>query len=238
MIAVVGDAETQRKALRAFQPLGKCGCLLPDLEPGHLDGWGVTAYRKGETAYAARSSGSIEEEKAAYFRAVDDVVTWQSPVVIAHTRKASRGAVNIENVHPFCDPPWMLCHNGTVDGLEVLGPKPAMAGTSDTEDLFRRWLAGKERSTQSFSAWLDTVGRVGRYSALCCLLTDGRELLASRRIGSTFFRPIDTPQTYAAYYTLSEWRQGENRVLCSEQLPDLGGTWRLMADGEDLIVPV
>lgn len=236
MIAITGDVEIQRKALQAFHRLGKCGCLLAELEPGHLDGWGISGYRNGEAAYVARSPGSVEEEKAKYLKAVDDVATWKSPVVLGHVRKASRGAVNIENVHPFIEPPWMFCHNGTVDGLDKLGPKPRLSGTSDSEEIFRRWLAQGGHGPDDFAQWLDHVGSNCPNTSLCSLLTDGRQLFASRRIGTTFFRPIDTPQAYAEYYTLFEWRQGNACVVCSEKLPELAGDWRLLADGENLIV--
>lgn len=234
MIAVVGDKDLQSRALRTFHRLGAEGVVRKGMQPGHLDGWGIAAYNEHGAAYVARSASSVADEKGKYFDAVEEVVEWRSPVVIAHFRKASLGDVQIENVHPFIDGPCIFCHNGTVKGMDVLGPKPPTAGSSDSEELFKRWRC--EGPKVHFVEWLRSVEKNCRYTALVCLLTDGKELIATRRVGKDPLSVHDNPSTYANYYTLFQFRDGDQRIICSERLPEISSHWKLLADGEGMLV--
>lgn len=242
MLAVLGDVVVQQKALRAFHRLGPCGWVLPGLASGHLDGWGIAAYGKQGAAYAARSAGRVDHEQAVYTEAIDRVCVWGSPLVIAHFRKASEGAVELENTHPFLDPPWIFCHNGTVLDREPLGPRPLMRGTSDTEEIFCLWrravqIAQPRDPMTHFLEWITTVERVCRYSSLTIFLTDGQTLLARRSVGQPQHTPY-VPTDYETYYTLYHWQDARAHVICSEPLEALPGPWHPLEDKEHVLLRV
>ena len=237
MIAVIGDRELQERALRAFHRLGRCGNICSFMTPGHLDGWGIGAYHKeDDMPVVTRSPGSVDSEQEEYLRSVADAVQLDSPVAIGHFRKASQGEITVANTHPFVDLPWMFCHNGTVKGLDVLGPRPAIEGNSDSEELFQRWRqAPGVDSVAGWIEWLATVEQRCQYTSLTSLLTNGRELVAVRRVGKPFDPKMD-PKEFPGYYTLYHWQQGKNHAVSSEILPELGSEWRLLELGENLVL--
>ncbi|MBI2345314.1 MAG: class II glutamine amidotransferase [Deltaproteobacteria bacterium] len=243
MIAVIGNDKIQRAALRAFHRLGLCGKGLSGLSPGHLDGWGIAAYAEEGPAYAVRSAGSVEVEKGSYREAIESVIEWGSPIVVAHFRKASRGAAQKENVHPFIDPPWIFCHNGTIGDLAPLGPGAPSVGDTDSEELFMRWRraeradGGRVSGVSHFVDWLRTVEQRCSYTSLTSLLADGKQFVAVRRVG----RPFDATynaKDFADYYTLYHWRQGAEHIICSEPMPDIQGDWSPIADGEQVLLHI
>ncbi|MBI4365339.1 MAG: class II glutamine amidotransferase [Deltaproteobacteria bacterium] len=242
MLAVVGDTDLQHRALTAFHRFGSCGAVLPDLSAGHLDGWGMVGYGDQGPTYVARSAGGVEAERAMYQDAIARAVAWQNPVVIVHFRKASQGAVEIENVHPFIDAPWVFCHNGTVLSLDRLGPRPPLVGSSDSEEIFRRWRAAawQDNPAHPMAHYVEWIGQVEKqcpYSSITALLSDGRELLARRSFGPPL-REQDTPEIYDRYYTLYHWKDGRRHIFSSERLPELAGTWQLLANKESVVVPI
>ena len=75
----------------------------------HPDGWGLAFYVGGEPQIARGVAGAFEDED---FTNLCSFIS--SETVVAHVRKASVGALSLENTHPFAFGPWVMAHNGTV----------------------------------------------------------------------------------------------------------------------------
>lgn len=241
MMAIIGGPELKRSALQAFQPQGRDGRVKPWESPGHLDGWGMAVYGARGPEYIGRSPQDIETEKPAYFAAAEQAVAHPSTLVLVHVRKSTCGVITRENTHPFCHDRWVFCHNGTVQAQERLGPRPETIGSSDSEELFRRWCA-QGRDIAAYGDWIATVAQQCPHTSLTSFLSDGRRLAACRRFSLTPLHEVP-PQYDAAewlphYYTLYHWRRGREHVLSSEVLPDLPGAWEPLAPNELRLVDI
>ncbi len=107
----------------------------------HPHGWGIGWYDAAglhvrRSVLAAHADSGFEPAVRAA----------TSPVVVAHVRDASVGAVAPENTHPFSHGRWLLAHNGTVARFarhpelrarleaELLPAlRPLLAGATDSE---------------------------------------------------------------------------------------------------------
>jgi glutamine amidotransferase len=92
------------------------------MKPGHLDGWGLSGFNGKRAVYFERRAEGVTQAKVIFGEAVDKAARSGSPVVIGHLRKASEGAQNIVNTHPFLSKDWVFAHNGTVFGAEASLP--------------------------------------------------------------------------------------------------------------------
>lgn len=243
MIAVIGDPTLRREALFAFHHLSRNGVVRPWESPGHSEGWGMACYDAAATPRnIARSPGDAADEVAAYQAAVARVNDPAIRLVITHFRKATHGRICPENVHPFLQDQWLFAHNGTVTELERLGPSGgALQGTTDSEDLLRRWVA-QPRPLNELPAWLDGVAAACPHTSLTCLMSDGQALLGYRHVSGKALKPVPPPyepaEIQCAYYTLHYWTDGPQHILCSEVLPAIHGPWRGVKNGEWVLIPL
>jgi len=92
----------------------------------HGDGYGVAFYESGQL-HTRREVAPIWERKT-------DFSGDAGKILILHTRKASKGSINLNNVHPFTattdDDSFVFCHNGTIFDIDKLNPSK----TTDYED--------------------------------------------------------------------------------------------------------
>ena len=107
----------------------------------HPDGWGIGWVVDGD-AYVVRS------HKAAHLcQRFHRVATrLRSQTFVVHVRRATVGAVDHFNAHPFRYGRWLFAHNGTVCGFEQLRPwllegtlpnfRDLILGDTDSEHLF------------------------------------------------------------------------------------------------------
>ena len=120
----------------------------------HADGWGIAFFE-----------GTEEDRGLRYF--VDHLPAWKSPIaqlvrqypiksrhVIAHIRKATRGAVSLENTHPFVRELWgrywVFAHNGNLENYApALDRHFKPVGDTDSEYAFC-WMM--QEIDRSFSA--------------------------------------------------------------------------------------
>jgi len=76
----------------------------------HGDGWGVV-YEEGKTYHSYRSLKPCWDDPT--LEQLRD-----RTILLLHARRASRGNVTLENVHPFQHThnaqTWYFCHNGTI----------------------------------------------------------------------------------------------------------------------------
>ncbi len=240
MLAVIGDPIVQKKALDAFHPLGKNGRVRPWETPGHLDGWGIVAYGPNGPVRIAHSPGDVDGEAEAYAAASARAVEHHPKLTMAHFRKATRGKVCAENTQPFTEGRWIFCHNGTVTELEKLGPRPAMTGSTDSEEFFLRWCAQGKDITR-YRSWVDLVAATCAHTSLTSLITDGEHLLACRRASGVLLDPLPAGVEMGCVpcsYTVHHWTNGAAHVLCSEVLAGFAGPWQDMANGDVLSLTI
>jgi glutamine amidotransferase len=169
----------------------------------HPDGWGVGWYEKG-LPRVVRSLTPAHGDAA--FEKLSHFVNAQT--VIAHVRKASVGAIAMENTHPFQRGPWLFAHNGTLPDWEKLKGSverqidPSLLGElrgdTDSERCFLLFLTRlRRRCDVENAATADAIEALRETQALLkdaltaqasttFLLTDGKKMLACRR-GRTLF---------------------------------------------------
>jgi glutamine amidotransferase len=112
--------------------------------------------------------------------------------VLAHLRKATQGAVQLSNCHPFVREwqgrTWSFCHNGDLAGFHPrLTGHYLPVGTTDSERAFC-WILQELRRrirTRSASGWrrlapviAELAATIARHGAFNFLLSDGAALYA------------------------------------------------------------
>ncbi len=216
----------------------------------HGHGWGVADYPDGlpmvERQTWAAYHGEHFIKKAAGIYA---------HTVVAHVRRATVGEPSINNTHPFSHGRWIFAHNGTIRHFDKVreyildamdfGQRNAIHGTTDSEHVFHYLLSLWSSAPQA--ELLDTVrfglGQIIEWCrmvdpeaepSLNIVLTDGNELVGSRRGRSLWFlhrqdvfvcgicgKPHVHHQTGAHYRSVE---------IASEPLTDETG-WKGVPDG-------
>ncbi|OYV01660.1 MAG: class II glutamine amidotransferase [Burkholderiales bacterium PBB5] len=153
----------------------------------HADGWGIAFHHAGGSQLFIDDQPACASPLAAFLR--------QHPIrattVLAHIRKATRGAVQLANCHPFqrewAGRRWSFCHNGTLHDFQPpLGPQHQPLGRTDSELAFA-WLL--QQLQQRFGDQLPPVAALARtaadlvrelasHGACNLLLTDGEHIYA------------------------------------------------------------
>jgi len=103
----------------------------------HKDGWGITFYE-------GKGCRSFKDPQPSCHSKIADLVKnypIKSKSVISHIRQANRGAVSLENTHPFIrelwGENWTFAHNGQLNGYESLPMGRAFpVGETDSERAF------------------------------------------------------------------------------------------------------
>jgi len=235
MIGLIGVPPLPAKdALECFLPLAKDGQVKCTMPRGHLDGWGISGFSEGRAVYFGRRAASAVEDAAAYHEAVQKAQKSQSPVILGHFRKASTGACDISNTHPFHEHDWIFAHNGTVYGapasFSLMDARPQ--GNTDSERLFF-WILEQVRSEFDVTAALVKLLKESRpnlvFSSLTFLMSDGKTLWAYRDYGDKRLEPGETLQEREKYYTLYTTRLNKTAVVCSEALASLSSQWEPLA---------
>lgn len=154
----------------------------------HADGWGVAFHTEGGSQ-VFRDEHPAAESPLASFLCQHPI---RATTVIAHIRKATLGAVQLSNCHPFqhnwAGRTWSFAHNGTLNDFHPdLAPELRPVGTTDSERAFGSLMQmlrarfGLEQSPEPavlapvLQAWADDVSAHGTFNFL---LTDGQALYA------------------------------------------------------------
>ena len=149
-------------------------------------------------------------------------------ILLCHLRKASDIIpITLSNAHPFIHNGWAIIHNGTVFNAESLPRDPGYKTTSDGSDSehFFHYLLTKIDHTPPGQTMARTLAKAVAaintdYSALNCLLSNGRELYAIRQI-----------RQWDDYYTLYTYTLPGAIVISSQpvELPQLKpDNWKLL----------
>ncbi len=217
-------------ALNAFYPTCKDGCNYKGDSGGHGDGWGISGFSSGRAVFFARDAQSAIDHPAEYQHAVARAVKSSPPILVAHFRKASEGAAEIANTHPFHHQDWVFAHNGTVFG--AVGSFPLYAsqplGSTDSERFFM-WIYeqihGEIDPTRALVDLLKKARQELVYSSLSFVLSDGKRLWAYRDYGDKRLEKGNTVNDRAAYYTLHTAMLPGAFAVSSQPLPALSQAW-------------
>lgn len=231
MMGIVAPHGVDPELLAAFRQQAR-GHVAPGDSPGHGDGWGILHYNGGRPVHAGRSTGDALTDPL-YPAAVEEIrKSRPRGPVLAHVRKASAGALTVENTHPFALGRWSFCHNGTVFGF-------APAGKSDSFALFDALHEDIKRRHDPLGAIRRLVDEVScmDFTSLTFLLTNGETLYGLRKVGNVDEECRENACS-PEYYTLGVAKLGDQVVVSQEhEFLGLGGTpWRVVPDGEIVIV--
>lgn len=226
MMGIVAPHGVDAELVARFQQQAR-GHVAPGDSPGHGDGWGIVHYdERAHPQYAGRSTADAATDPA-YEEAVAELRKRRpAGALLAHVRKASAGALSLDDTHPFTRGRWSFCHNGTVFGLaekttqpagRVGTPRLAPEGESDSRALFALLMDDIMRGEAPADAIASLVRRVEplRHTSLTLLLTDGTTLWGLREVGN-----VDEECRENAcspdYYTLGLARIGDQTVVSQE----------------------
>jgi predicted glutamine amidotransferase len=103
------------------------------------NGWGIAVYLDGKGALIIKEALPGATSRLSKFLSTYDLLT--SKTIIAHVRKANRGAVRFSNSHPFSrvlgGRDYAFAHNGTIHYSRMLvGGRFSPVGSTDSERLF------------------------------------------------------------------------------------------------------
>ncbi len=144
----------------------------------HPDGWGLATFHDGIP--------SIEKEPVRATRSPYLAARLTEPVeaadAIAHIRKATVGATDRVNCHPFVGRDsrgrvWTLAHNGTIFRGDALGPFfAAQEGRTDSERVLLLLLDRVGARQDALGRALSADERFAEFAALCRDLSAGNKL--------------------------------------------------------------
>ncbi len=217
LLGIYGQTDIWQEIVLEFSQQAEFGHIPPgeNQKPGHRDGWGLTTANHNSTAMIppVRQLGSACDNPA--FREVVYALPGAPEILLGHLRKASENIpVTLANTHPFFHNGWALIHNGTVFTAEFLPRDTSLLFTSDGSDTehFFHYLLTKitNRSPGRTVARTiaDAVAAVDvDYTALNCMLSDGRELYVVR-----------LNKKWDAYYTLHYYTLPGSIVISSQPI--------------------
>jgi glutamine amidotransferase len=153
----------------------------------HVDGWGI-AFFEGS---GCRMFLDVLPSNVSPVAELVRHYPIKSKQIVAHIRKATQGAVALENCHPFqrelWGRYWVFAHNGTLEGF--VPPQSGFyraVGTTDSEAAFclmletlrRQFPAGEPSEAEIHACISDTTHRLRHYGTFNYLLSDGLALYA------------------------------------------------------------
>jgi predicted glutamine amidotransferase len=230
LLGIYGQTDIWREIAVAFSQQAESGHIPPEetQKPGHKDGWGIAMTNRGKTAMTPviRQLGAAHE--ASSYREAIYAMSATPAILLCHLRKASDIIpITLANVHPFIHNGWAIIHNGTVFHAESLPRDPGFKATSDgsdTEHFFHYLLTKLENPPpgQTMARTLaNAVASINTdYSAVNCIVSNGRELYAIRQY-----------RKWEDYYTLYTYSLPGSLIISSQpvELPQLkADNWRLL----------
>jgi glutamine amidotransferase len=220
------------------------------------DGFGIGWYGAGDTPGVFHSV-----EPAWNDRNLKDLARHLvSPLVFAHIRASTGGAVQQTNCHPFRHDSWLWMHNGLIrefptvkrDLSFAVDPSlyPQIEGSTDSELFFHLALtfglqddppAAIERAV----GFIEETGRrhgVEHPIQMTVATTDGKTVWAVRyssesQSRSLFFSTaVETLRAQHPEVAMLQGLSAETRIIVSEPLGDLVGAWNEVPEATIAIV--
>ena len=153
----------------------------------HADGWGIAFLRDKAAACSSTRTLRLRRPSPKLVRRYPI----KSKHVIAHIRKATRGAVALQNCHPFqrelWGRYWVFAHNGTLADFTAPPSDVYRAvGETDTEAAFcwmldtlrRAFPAGKPPLAELYAVLAASTRELCRHGPFNYLLSDGEHFFA------------------------------------------------------------
>jgi len=171
----------------------------------HGDGWGI-AYLQNDSFQIFRSPKPVyEDPQLEQFRDV------KTNFLILHARKASKGEVVLENVHPFeaklNSNHYLFFHNGTIRDNIQFDKCFQPIGATDSERLFYYLMTGSKGQIDE-NRLSSKLLKIKDYTAANFILTNGK-------ITFTTSWYSENPN----YYTLKVLKKSDGVIVASEVLP-------------------
>ncbi len=213
----------------------------------HADGWG-TAFYEGRGYRVFRDPVPSCDSKVA---SLIQTYSIRSRIVVCHIRQANRGAVCLENTHPFnrelWGRNWTFAHNGQLKGHRKLrSERYRPVGTTDSERAFC-WMLDRildrfprpPRRQQTLWRYINGMSlELGELGVFNFLLSDSRFLYArcsnhlcwiTRRspFGQAHLRDTELVVDFAEETTPND----VVTVIATRPLTD-NETWNIMQPGE------
>lgn len=205
-------------------------------------GWAIGYFFNGITQYPltwpiVRRGGPPADIDPDYNLAVTEAIQQKARTVLAHVRIATSGHSGVPNPHPFMEPGWMFCHNGTIDRNTLINlitqsylnqHQPDYTNPNIDSELYFIYLMKtikemtngtpfvsiEDAISHAVSTLDSALNQNGYSSQLTFLLTDGKKLWGCRYADTN-------PTYYTLYYN---WpTPGNNWAVASQ--PVSGGTW-------------
>lgn len=219
------DWSRHREIIARFSQLAQTGMVMAEDPPGHMDGWGLAFYQKGQLVVHKSGVNLLEEADK-----VNGILSaaQRSPLMILHLRKSAwTNTSNTRHAHPFHLGNCVFFHNGVVYDYQGLLPDISVPGLGadarDTEVFFYHVMSGTTRDLgRNFLDSVVVIKRNHRFSALNCLFSDGVKLFAYRDYAKE-----------ANYYSLYTARAENSWLISSEPLEE-SLQWEMMAQEEFL----
>jgi glutamine amidotransferase len=158
----------------------------------HSDGWGIAFFESDGDQPGKAARHFVDKESAATSPIAQMLRSYpfKSHNVVAHVRKATVGAVSIENCHPFVRELWgrywVFAHNGDLkDFAPLLHGSFRPVGTTDSELAFCWMLqemnkshAGVPSEAELTHTLRDLAQRIAKHGTFNFLLSNGQALWA------------------------------------------------------------
>ena len=196
-----------------------------DSEYRHPDGWGV-CYLQGERLVVKKSATAIFDDAQ-----VDELRNIRTNLLVIHARLASKGGVNLQNVHPFSTElngqQFLFFHNGTVYDDLAFSPRFQTKGSTDSEKLFYYLLSqnGQSVSKEYLRAKLE---KLHNFTAANFILVSPKKVYVANWYSAT-----------PRYYTMKMLQDHRTTIISSEILPHYRGkNWHPLRNREILAFPV
>lgn len=153
----------------------------------HQDGWGIAFFEGAGCRVFLDEKPSVVSSIATLVRHYPI----KSKYVIAHIRKATQGAVTLENCHPFqrelWGRYWVFAHNGNLENFQpdLIGFYRAVGNTDSEkafclllETLYQRFPMGKPAIQDLYLAIQEVTQDLSKYGVFNYLLSDGEHFFA------------------------------------------------------------
>jgi len=215
---------------------------------GHKDGWGIVAYEKGKSVLFERNYKNAYKDPK-YLKASEKAEKRKSDILIAHLRKASVGANNLNNAHPFLKGNFSFCQNGTIFGSEKIPLKAKfekiIKGSTDSERFFLyslQLLEGKKKAEPAIirKAIKNGVSYIRKnldFSAINTIFSDGKYLWALREVNEKN-KFVKEKKLLDQYYSLFIGKSDDCDMISSEKMPFKNVKWKTIKNHELIEIDV
>ncbi len=171
----------------------------------HGDGWGIAYLEKDEFKIFRSAKAVYEDDQINQFKNL------QSNLVILHARKASKGSVNLKNVHPFeyrlNGHHYLFFHNGTIRDEIRFDHQFHPVGTTDSERLFY-FLLSNTNGHLTEKTIRSKLREIKDFTAANIILSEDK---------ATFL--VNWYSENPQYYTLKVLKKSDTIFIASEILP-------------------